>query len=202
MLKRMFLLMAMAVLVSSSYGLTVLPSSSYWQGWTTYDGGENISAYIEYAVYERSGTDDVSAFVGVGTGEYIYAYQIFTNPADGYDAIQSFIIPGTTLIETSALDGLGSVDDGTVDSVDGTPVDSGTTVGWTFEAGELVGGKQSWFLVFSTDAAPIAGDYELTTEPTDPFPNPGEGDDAVPEPATIALIALGIAPAIMKRRRR
>jgi hypothetical protein len=204
MLKKVLFVVVTAVVVSNSYGLTVLPSSSLWQGGTVYDGLLNVSAYIEYAVYERDGGDEISSFGldAVGTGAYIYAYQIFTDPSTGYDAIESFVVPGTTVIDTSGLDGIGTLDDGTGDSIDGTPVNDGSTIAWTFEAGTLVDGKQSWFLVFSSDASPIAGDYELTITEENPFPTPGGGDDSVPEPATIALIGLGIIPAIMKKKRQ
>ena len=66
---------------------------------------------------------------------------------------------------------------------------------WEFDgdAGYVIAGEHSWFLIFSSDNDWTAGDYEIKGPDDVPVP--------VPEPAAIALLGIGSMLALLKRRR-
>ena len=199
MMKKLFVLLAVITGVSCANAttLTNLPESNYgtdgWQGYKIHSE-DNISARIEYAVYDTQATG--FDFVTVGTGRYIYAYQIFTNDATGYTAVASFDIPG---VNTTNLSGIGTEDDLTGDAILAT--NDGLALLWSFDKDTLVGGTHSFFLVFSSNAGPIAGTYVIAPQKTDDFPTPDEKENPVPEPMTIMFVALGAAGLLRKYRR-
>jgi len=83
------------------------------------------------------------------------------------------------------------------DNADGVaPVDPSPGEGvWEFDWGILIAGKHSYFLVYSSDFEPVAGDYEVKSAEQGEVPTPG-----VPEPAMVALLGIGSAMLFLKRR--
>lgn len=195
-MKKLLMLLAVIAAVSCANAttLTYLPESNYgsdgWQGSRTYSQ-DNISAKIEYAVYDTLA--DGFDFITVGTGRYIYAYQIFTS-GTGYTSIASFDIPG---VNTANLSGIGQEEDSTGEAI--LADNDGATLLWSFEEDTLVDGTHSFALVFSSNSGPVAGTYVIAPHETDDFPTPDE--TPVPEPMTIMFVALGAVGLVRKFKR-
>lgn len=202
--------------------LTNLPDSSYaaavdnWQGYSIYtettDEGD-FDAVIEFAVYdtemrvidtyEYDFVDELVDDFGL-TGQYIYAYQVFQQGGGGYADIGYFgilkdgqTVNGTDVTAMSddqpySFTGEGQAPDESIN----------TPISWKWYALDpLVTGEHSWFLVFSSDFAPVIGEFVLegpSGEISDP---PIDGDDVIPEPATIVLLGFGGATIFSRRRK-
>ena len=170
-----------------------LPESSLWQG-ARYYNQNNVYAYVEYAVYNTESVNYhsvldglIDGFVNPGSGQYIYAYQV-SNLGSGLPPIAMFELLGG---DPSLADGIGYQDDG----YDGViPFNDGESFLWLFQNGIFVANKHSAFMVFSSDAGPVAGDFKLSTEYGD------EPPVNAPEPATVALLAAG-ACGLVKRKK-
>jgi hypothetical protein len=166
-----------------------LPESSLWQGARYYDQ-DNVYAYVEYAVYDTASGNyhntlgGLDGFVNPGSGQYIYAYQAL-NLGTGLPPIAMFELLGG---DPSQASGIGSQDDGSGGLI---PTNNGTSFIWTFTNGLFVVNEHSAFMVFSSDAGPVAGNFRLSTEYGDEPPVDGLSPD-VPEPATVVLLAAGV----------
>lgn len=188
--------------------LTILPESSHYQGrryYRTQDG--LLSGHIDFAVYDTADADGdefaSAGFTAPGSGQYIYAYQIFNDEGDIYAALEYFSISG---IGEGAIDDIltdiGSVDDesGGIDSTAYYfgPHDAGTgpdEAVWEFEGDILEAGKHSFFLALSSDHDYTTGTYTVTKSTVSQAPVPN------PEPSTIALLGVGGALTLLRRRR-
>ena len=208
------LLLFLCLNASATY---ILPVSSYaeaqgaWQGSSLYEE-DNFSVLVEFAVYDRDNlqyTDEISLesdLSGIlGDGQYIYAYQLFNTTKEGYDEIAYFGLLdslGAALDDLLTYGDSTAYDDSAYNSGDGgvapMPVDSETEFVWiwTFDGGYVAQSEHSWFLVFSSDYEPVAGDYEIRGPETPDNPVPG-----VPEPAMVVLFGIGNALLFLKRRR-
>ncbi len=212
----LFSLLVIATLFVQNAGAALLPTSSYadgvgaWQGSSEFDE-DGFFVRVDFAVYdiEKLLLPAETAFVEQldMPGRYIYAYQIrnavegFTEEEIGYFAIFGI---GEYVLDVDE-DSIGSFDDGG----DGTEPSSAEFAEsnqrgiWKFEDKEEEGfsvigvGENSYFLVFSSDSAPVAGDYEIK-RPEEDFPVPPQ----IPEPATLILLGLGSALAMCTRRRK
>ena len=190
--------------------LTILPESSHYQGrsyYRQYTQNGFVSGHIDYAVYDTVTNPDefigAGGFTVPGTGQFIYAYQIFNDEGDINAALEYFAISG---IGEGAIDNIktdiGSVDDKS-DGIDSTtfyfgPHDPNTgpdVAAWEFNGDILAPGEHSYFLVLSSDHDYTTGSYTITKDalPLAPVPNP--------EPTTIALLGAGAAVTLLKRRR-
>lgn len=205
-------LLLVAILFAQNASATLyLPPSSYaggaWQGFRYYyeDLGDDdyLWGRIEFAVYD---TDTYpNEFVGdggfeaPGEGQYIYAYQIFnddpaSDEAVGYFSV--FAIDGAPLDVDE--DSIGSQEDpgGGVEPTKEGFTSSNLEAFWEFDNGVIYKGDHSWLLVFSSNAAPVAGDYKIRAA--------GKGQlgvSPVPEPGTLTLLGLGATAAFIRRRK-
>lgn len=218
MLKKLLPLILLAVIASANASPLYLPQSDTWQGYNYYNEN-NLSVRLEYAVYDTQNAldmsyisdSDYSDLSGIGSGQFIYTYQIFTNPDtdSGYLAVDTFKLLGfdtSVILDSSTMDdGMNSVnDDGISLDADGTVSDA-SSFGWAFQTVDLGEGNRSYFLAFTSDSSPIAGSYEMTANQSTPVPSEGEGsgdgnNQDVPEPTTVVLMAGGMAWLLKKRK--
>lgn len=188
--------------------LSILPESSHYQGrsyYRQYTQNGPVSGHIDFAVYDTANGDEFASagFTAPGSGQFTYVYQIFNDEGDIYAALEYFAISGIGegAIDDIATD-IGSVDDAS-DGVDSTayyfgphdPVTGPDKAVWEFEGGILAPGNHSYFLVLSSDNDYTIGSYTITTDtlPETSIPNP--------EPSTIALLGVGAAVTLLKRRK-
>jgi hypothetical protein len=193
-----------------------LPESSYagdtWQGYKYYNNdlgdGSYLYCRVDFAVYDSGDlqfpdeTDWVNGLAVPGEGQYIYAYQVFNSPVSD-EAVASFAVFG---IDSTPPDldeaSIGSYEDpgAGIEPKNGSLSDDGLRVVWEFGDSEgfsfIYKGDHSWFLLFRSNSGPVEGDFEITA-PIDQGVQPIPG---VPEPATIALLSIG--GALFLRRRK
>ncbi len=188
-----------------------LPDSTYYSGQHDryYDlgGGQNLLVHLEFAVYNGSQAQDIQAWTGhAGSADFVYAYQVF---CDSSNAAGLTMFSLTGINPASIADVQNDIGENEYLD-DGIPTQSGgvaptssefnesvTEAMWQFEAGELVQGDQSWFLFIYSNNDMVAGDFNVQQLADDDIPVPG--DNEVPEPATLALLACG---AILSLRRK
>lgn len=201
------------------HNASALPSSMFaeaegnWEGFKTYRNDENtIYAKVDFTVYDTLNTGAEADFVNSLinelslTGRFIYAYQVWNHFEDSTEDITSFKLmnlDGNDI--TQSLDDIGSYDyENNDESVEPDDAVADEAL-WEFDDWDsdqrLIPGNRSWFLIFSSDSGPVAGDYKIesieSNETDPPVPDP----DEVPEPATLILLGIGSAM-VLKRRRR
>lgn len=175
----------------STVTATQLPSSSYYEGSSPfYENG--LAGYLSFAVYDTQSSNefaDAGYQIPGGSNErYIYAYQVNCSEQYSTKAFSYLAISGIGEDSISDEDVIGAVKD----SEEGIEPDAGyfndskTKAIWEFNKGYLVGGKHSWFLVYTSNEDYTTGTYEVLPA--------GDKDIPVannPEPATVALLGLG-----------
>jgi hypothetical protein len=203
------LLLVAALFVQNASAALLLPYSSHYQG-RSYFNNNGMKGFVEFAVYNTEGGNewDGSGFASPGSGQYIYAYQIFCDTDSS--AIGSFTIMGSDPCNPHTLTGINTMSsqnpwvDSQLLSEEGIePTDMSanptqTQATWEFwgDTGAiLIHDEYSWFLIFSSDHDWTVGRYDVTTsmdDGTGPIPNP--------EPCTVALLGIGSAILYTKRR--
>jgi hypothetical protein len=200
----------------TAVALVYLPDSTYaelqnnWEGQREYkeDVGDGLLyILVEYSVYDtenllKPGEIELADALGL-SGRYIYAYQIWNHPSESTEEVLSFelLYAETKLnIPASAFEPYNdtSSSDDENGGVAPTPEISNNQGEWTFVPGDLAPGTHSWFLVFSSDFAPVRGTFEVTRNDSD-FPAP---DENVPEPASIALLGVASTWLLTSRRKK
>lgn len=184
---------------NASATLLALPNSSYfpelWQGTSYYDD-DGFNLRIDFAVYDTLGGNEIAAIEGFetpGDGQYIYAYQIFQHNSEGYNEVAYFSLLNLdgSAVNSSLMQCTTALDDKN-DGIAPDPLtcqNQGIWV-WGGDIGYISTAQHSWFLVFSSDSAPIAGSYEVQAP----------GDFPIPEPTTIALLGIGGLAFLRKRK--
>ena len=214
-----FSLLVLVTLFFQNASAAILPFSTFgdregWQGSRPYEiplvGDRVLSGDVAFTVYDttnlvRTGETALAA-AWDKPGQYIYAYQIWNDDEVLNEAILSFAVFNEDEVTPMNVDleNIGSIEDTPSSGVEPTGVD--LTVGnleaiWEFR-GEgiseaiLLAGDHSWFLMFSSDFAPVVGNFRIEP-PGGEVPVPPE----IPEPATIALLGIGGALMFTKRRK-
>jgi len=163
-------------------------SNITWTSSTTFDNGTGLSGIVDWAVF---GPGDFP-FAGYTptAGELTYAYQVFST---GPDAIHAF-----TLNLSNPANNIGSFGDLVGEAPSSATL--GAQAVWNFAGLDI--GQNSSGLAFSSPNIPSSFFGILinggTTSVAFPLPVPSPND--IPEPASLAL--LGIGGAAMLRRRR
>jgi hypothetical protein len=214
---RLLSLLLVATLFVQNADATLLPYSSHYQG-RSYFNDAGVAGYVDFAVYDTlgpHGNEWVGAgFAAPGTGQYIYAYQIFNNV--GSTAIGSFTIMGKddppTLHHLSDLATMGSQNpwenfplitagvepSGTKfnlgDPNSSTPTQA-TWEFWGLTDPTLVAGEYSWFLIFSSSHDWVQGKYQMGTAGGLPV-------TSNPEPGSITLLGIGGAMTLIRTRKK
>lgn len=201
-LKAFCLLMLILLLIQTASA--VLLTSSYYDGNVTYDvpwGSGTLNGVIEFAVYnDRSEYESVTGLTAPGDGDYVYAYRIWNTLPTSDEAVAYFSILG---LDENNVSGFGSADDADyVDAVQPSDAyfDGGDGIWkWSQAGNGLVQlGDNSWLLVYSSNSDWVAGEYEIRGNEEGDFPKPGDGE--VPEPSLMALLGIGGA-ALLRRRK-
>jgi hypothetical protein len=202
-------LLFVATLFVQNAAATILPYSSHYQGRSYFDDSSTgVRGRVEFAVYDTLGPHgnewEGAGFTAPGSGQYIYAYQIF-NDAGSADAIEFFTIMGiddpptphhltgiTTMTSQDPWENYPLITEGVAPT--GTEFNLGETRGtWEFAGGILIAGEYSWFLIFSSSQDWVEGKYQMET--AGGFPISGN-----PEPCTLALLGLGGTILFAKRK--
>lgn len=193
---------AIALLQTAVFAAFYLPESSLWQGGKNFQQ-DGINAFVEYAVYDTHAQNYhptldglTNGFVNPGSGQYIYAYQIFNFGAA--DPIRAFSLVGGS---PSTATGIGFQNDGDGGII---PDSSSGSFVWRFTNGAFVSYEHSAFLVFSSNSSPVAGNFNLSKTLSD-YGNPGfptnqTQGSTIPEPATICLFGFGAFNLLRKKR--
>lgn len=202
-----FSLLIVATLLVQNASATILPISSYedghWQGSRFYDievvNGSFLRGRIDFAVYDTLGGNEFveAGFTAPGDGRYIYTYQIFNDYSASDEAVAYFAVFEVDRNPMDVYeDSIGSQRDDPDSGIELTSAyftESNLEAVWLFAGQILMRDEHSWFLVFSSDSAPVLGDFEISAEGGD-FP-------AVPEPGMLTLLGIGGAMIFTKRRR-
>ena len=160
-----------------------------WTGSTSFTDGDNLTGYVDWAVYAPG--DFTYAGYAPTAGEMVYAFQLYTT---GSDAIHSL-----TVALANPADNPGSFADLAGDAATSATMNA-TSVTWTF--GGIGPGGNSEGLAFSSPYVPEdyygividGGSYALVI----PLPSPSNVE--IPEPATLGLLAMGGLALLRKRR--
>jgi hypothetical protein len=193
-LKMIAVSLLLPTLVQAAY---ILPTGSFWQGGRNYNK-DGVQAFVESAVYDTSSTaylNVANKITNPGTGQYLYAYQVFNIGAE-LMPVTAFELLGGNPAKAS---GIGSARDGT--GTDIVPTNNGTSFVWKFENGVFVVDKHSAFMVFSTDKGPVAGTFKLSTLTDYGDEPPVDNGNDVPEPTTMAMLAAGAIGLLRKVRK-
>jgi hypothetical protein len=202
-----FSLLIVATLLVQNASATILPISSYadghWQGSRFYNievvSGSFLRGRIDFAVYDTLGGNEFveAGFTAPGDGQYIYAYQIFNDYPASDEAVAHFAVFEVDKNPMDVYeDSIGSQQDDPDSGIEPTSAyftESNLEAVWLFADQILMRDEHSWLLVFSSDSAPVPGNYEISAESGE-FP-------AVPEPVTLTLLGFGGALAFIRRRK-
>ncbi|MEN6384406.1 MAG: PEP-CTERM sorting domain-containing protein [Phycisphaerales bacterium] len=186
----------------------LLPKSSLWHGGNQYTRN-GITAYVEYAVYDSGPTGNISFPTAltlpssIETARYLYAYKIL-NVSNA--TIGTFQIIAKNV---SNKEGIGSIADGADGIVPDTSSYADKIFQWEFGGGLFVIDKQSAYLVFTSDYAPVeASNLNFSSNFGNNPGLPGTEsevseslENSIPEPATLALLSIG-ALTLRKKLRR
>jgi len=190
-------LAVLVVAISFVQNASATLTSSYYDGFTYYNTPEGLHGRIDFAVYDdRDEYKSVTGWDAPGTGDYVFAYQIFHNALNN-QPLAYFALLG---IEGAPVDTIDSQDD-QAGGIEPTDQYLSTSEGkgiWEFEngqAGILLAADNSWFLVLSSETSWVKGQYEIKpAESSVPVPD-------VPEPGTLALLCGGAATLFVRRRK-
>jgi hypothetical protein len=194
-------LLVVAALFAQDASATLAPilESSYYDGFVFYYE-EGLFGRIDFAVYDTLDVQYGDEYLDVGItkpgdGRYIYAYQIFNDYSFSDESVAYF-----ALLDISGnsinIDSITSQEDPEKGIEPGSMYFNGDEykVVWEFDgdAGYVIAGEHSWFLVFSSDNDWEAGSYEIKGPEDFPIP--------IPEPATLALLGISSMLTFLKRR--
>ena len=198
----LFALLIVTTLLAQNASATLEPilESSYYDGFVFYYEGE-LFGRIDFAVYDTLDDEYGDEYLDVGItkpgdGQYIYAYQIFNDYSFSAESVAYFALLDING-DSIDIDSISSQQDPENGIEPGSMYLNGDEykVVWEFDgdAGYVIAGEHSWFLIFSSNNDWTAGSYEIKGPDDVPVP--------VPEPATVALLGIGSMLILLKKRR-
>jgi hypothetical protein len=193
-------LIVMGVLVQNAMAL---PYSTYgvnngWQGYKNYNKG-GINMTLIFNVYDTVANPTEFSWKGAtpkpSDDRYIYAYQIINKSGSEDISLFNLMETSNNPVSQQFMHSTSTQWDGSLLSVAPDPKVS-TEQGiweWSAEGGYLTAGKNSWYLIFSSDNAPVKGTFKVEAASDVPV---------VPEPCTLALFGAASALFAAKRSRK
>ncbi len=158
-----------------------------------FNNGAGLSGNIDYAVFTAAAFN--AHFGGLGyapASELVYAFQI--------ENLGSVYVSGETISVANAANTIGTFNIGDVDASSATLTPDAE---WSFAPG-IAPGDSSWGLAFSSPNLPIVGFFTTFDGDTSwlmaGVPTPGH--NPIPEPASLALLAIGSVLTCRRIRRR
>lgn len=198
------------VAVFTQVASAALPFSTYgenngWQGYTTYEEG-GFDCMLVFNVYDMVANPSETSWLGdiefPQSDRYLYAYQLYSSELSTEDIaffrilnIDGEEISQAVMHETQAAQEAAGT------GVMPEPIHSTKQGEWVWAAGAFISATEhSAYLIFSSDKAPVKGDFEVkASAPSEP---PVPPDDGVPEPATFAMFSGAALYAAMRRKKR
>jgi hypothetical protein len=186
-----------------------LPKSTYggdngWQGYKNYNK-DGVKMTLLFDVYDTVAYPTEFLWMG-GTAKpsgdrYVYAYQIINNSGSKDISLFNLLDKSKDPVAQQFIHSTSSQWDGSELSVAPDPKVS-TEQGiwqWSSEGGFLTAGKNSWYLIFSSNSEPVKGNFmvEAASDSSSvPVTSP------IPEPCTLVLFGAASALFAAKRGRK
>ncbi|MGH7179488.1 MAG: hypothetical protein ACREJC_19080 [Tepidisphaeraceae bacterium] len=157
-------------------------SNPVWTGSTPFDDLSGLAGYVDWAVFAPG--DFPYAGYSPTAGEMTYAYQVFVTGTAPVSAFSVALI--------NPADNIGSFGDLPGFSPTSASITPLTSADWSFSG--IPGGFNSEGLAFSSPRVPMDffGSVVDTGSSTFVVPLPSPADNNIPEPSTIALVAMAL----------
>jgi hypothetical protein len=203
------ILCAVIVMGLLAQNAMALPYSTYgdnnkWNGYKTYNK-DGVDMTLIFNVYDTVANPTEFLWMGgtakPGDDRYVYAYQIINNIGSKDISLFNLLDKAKDPVAQQFMHSTCSQWDGSELSVAPDPQVS-TEQGiwqWSPEGGFLTAGKNSWYLIFSSNNEPVKGSFKVeaaSDEGSPPVTNP------IPEPCTLVLFGAASALFAAKRGRK
>jgi hypothetical protein len=180
-----------------------LPYSAFgaangWQGYKSYNQ-DGIKMTVMFNVYDTAvnhGEFTWNSSVPQD-GRYIYAYQILNDTTSKDISLFRLLDKSNNPLDQSTMNSSTSQSDGFLTSVKPGPCAEQGLWEWTPDTGFVGAGDRSWYLIFSSNYAPVKGSFKVETAGDE-----GDISHPTPEPASLALLGAASALFAAKRGRK
>ena len=203
------ILCAVIVMGSLAQNAMALPYSTYgddngWQGYKNYNKG-GVDMTLVFSVYDTVANPTEFTWNGGAAkpsdDRYVYAYQIINNSDSQDISLFNLLDKSKNPVAQQFMHSTCSQWDGSMLSVAPDPLVS-TEQGiwqWSSERGFLTAGKNSWYLIFSSNSEPVKGSFmvEAASDEGSPLVTA-----PIPEPCTLVLFGAALALFAAKRGRK
>lgn len=204
------ILCAVIVMGLLAQNAMALPYSTYgddngWQGYKNYNKG-GVDMTLVFSVYDTVANPTEFLWMGGAAkpsdDRYVYAYQIINNSDSKDISLFNLLDKSGNPLAQQLMQSTCSQSDGSALSVAPSPQVS-TEQGkweWSSATGDLLSaGKNSWYLIFSSNKEPVKGSFTVeaaSDEGSVPVTAP------IPEPCTLVLFGAASALFAAKRGRK
>ena len=174
------------------------PDLMVWSGTAPMVNGD-LSASVDWCVYapgQYPGTDYTPA-----SNEFVYAYQVFSNGTDGVSDLSVLMLESNKAhnIGHDATIGLPGTTLENIAAFSAGPLPWNNVASWDWYVG-IGTGESSLALVYSTINAPLMLQGRVQDGGRFALGDMASPSNLMPEPATLALLAGGLAMAFRRRR--